>query len=61
MLLTVEGAGGSELRRGSHVDRLLTKLPLPYRDSFVEHCLNRGILKDGAEHTLWKTSLPGSK
>ena len=51
MLLTVEGTGGSELQCGSHVDRLLTKLPLPYRDSLIEHCLNRGILKDGAEQT----------
>ncbi|XP_076135495.1 uncharacterized protein LOC143118304 [Alosa pseudoharengus] len=51
MLRSVDGAGGSELRCGSHVDRLLTKLPLHYRDSFVEHCLNRGILKDGKEQT----------
>lgn len=51
MLRSVDGAGGSELRCGSHVDRLLTKLPFHYRDSFVEHCLNRGILKDGAEQT----------
>ena len=43
--------GGSELRCGSNVDRLLTKLPLPNRDSFIEHCLNRGILKDCAEQT----------
>lgn len=51
MLRSVDRAGGSELQCGPHVDRLLTKLPLHYRDSFVEHCLNRGILKDGVEQT----------
>lgn len=44
MLLSLEGTNGSELRCGSHVDRLLSKLPVQYRDGFVEHCINRGIL-----------------
>ena len=51
MLRSVEGADGSELRCGSHVDRLLTKLPIQNRDSFIEHCLLRGILREGSEQT----------
>lgn len=44
MLLSLEGTNWSELRCGSHVGRLLSKLPVQYRDRFVEHCINRGIL-----------------
>lgn len=51
MLLSIEGPGGSELRCGSHVDRLLSKLPVQYRDGFVEYCLNHGILTGQANQT----------
>lgn len=51
MLRSVEGADGSALRCGSHVDRLLTKLPIQNRDGFIEHCLLRGILREGSEQT----------
>ncbi|XP_077374267.1 uncharacterized protein LOC144016825 [Festucalex cinctus] len=51
MLRTLEGYNGIELMCGSHVDRLLSKLPPPYRDSFVEYCLNRGILQSGSDRT----------
>ncbi len=37
MLKTLEGQNGYELMCGSHVDRLLSKLPPAYRDSFVEN------------------------
>lgn len=40
LLLSLEGPNGSELRCGSHVDRL----PVQYTDGFIEHCNNRGIL-----------------
>ncbi len=36
MLRTLEGQNGYELMYGSHIDRLLAKLPPAYRDSFVE-------------------------
>ncbi|XP_069378750.1 uncharacterized protein [Paralichthys olivaceus] len=51
MLLTLEGPTGSELRCGSHVDKLLSKLPVQYRDGFIEHCINRGILTGQATRT----------
>jgi len=51
MLLSLEGPTGSELRCGSHVDRLLSKLPVQYRDGFVEYCINRGILTGQANQT----------
>ena len=38
MLWSVEGADGSELRCGSHVDRLLTKLPIQSRVSLRTVC-----------------------
>ncbi len=44
MLRALEGQNGYEVLCGSHVDRLLSKLPPAYRDSFVEYCLSRGIL-----------------
>lgn len=41
----------SELGCGSHVDRLLIKLPPSYRHTFIEHCLHHGILQNGSEQT----------
>ncbi len=51
MLKTLEGQNGYELMCGSHVDRLLSKLPPAYRDSFVENFLSKGILKTGTDKT----------
>ncbi|TWW77718.1 hypothetical protein D4764_12G0011080 [Takifugu flavidus] len=51
MLRTLEGQNGYELRCGSHVDRLLGKMPPSYRDGFVEYCLNQGILRTGTDQT----------
>lgn len=51
MLRTLEGQNGYELRCGSYVDRLLSKMPPNYRDGFVEYCLNQGILRKGTDPT----------
>ncbi len=51
MLKTLEGQNGYELMCGSHVDRLLSKLPPAYHDSFVENCLSKGILQTGTDKT----------
>lgn len=51
MLRTLEGQNGYELHCGSHVDRLLGKMPPAYRDAFVEHCLRHGILQTGTDRT----------
>lgn len=51
MLKTLEGQNGYELRCGSHVDRLLSKMSPSYRDGFVEYCLNQGILRTGTDQT----------
>nr|XP_055033759.1 uncharacterized protein LOC129422083 [Misgurnus anguillicaudatus] len=51
MLRTLEGQNGYELMCGSHVDRLLSKLPPAYRDGFVEYCLSKGILQTGTDKT----------
>ncbi|XP_073715795.1 uncharacterized protein [Misgurnus anguillicaudatus] len=51
MLRSLEGQNGYELRCGSHVDRLLSKLPINYRDAFVEYSINRGILRTGTDQT----------
>lgn len=51
MLGTLEGPNGYELRCGSHVDRLLSKMPPTFRDSFTEYCLSRGILRTGSDMT----------
>lgn len=51
MLRTLEGQNGYELMCGSHVDRLLSKLPPAYRDGFVEYCLSHGILQTGTDRT----------
>ncbi|XP_041855091.1 uncharacterized protein LOC121648781 [Melanotaenia boesemani] len=40
-----------ELQCGSHVDKLLTKLPPGYRDSFIEYCITRGIIRTGSSRT----------
>ncbi|RXN36824.1 neuropilin and tolloid 1 [Labeo rohita] len=44
MLLSLEGPQGRELSCTGHVDRLLSKLPKHYRDSFIEHLQLRGRL-----------------
>ncbi|XP_042073118.1 uncharacterized protein LOC121813428 [Haplochromis burtoni] len=51
MLRSLEGENGYELRCGSHVDKLLSKLPASYRDGFVEYSLSRGILRTGTDKT----------
>lgn len=51
MLLSLEGENGYELRCGSHVDRLLSKLPASFRDGFVEYSLSHGILRTGTDKT----------
>ncbi|KAL1273037.1 hypothetical protein QQF64_028899 [Cirrhinus molitorella] len=51
MLRTLEGQNGYELMCGSHVDRLLSKLPAAYRDGFIEYCLSKGILQTGTDKT----------
>ena len=51
MLRSLEGQNGCELKCGSHVDRLIGKLPAGYRDRFVEHCINRGILQADSDQT----------
>ncbi|XP_034555777.1 uncharacterized protein LOC117824414 [Notolabrus celidotus] len=48
---TLEGPNGYKLRCGSHVDRLLSKMPPSYRDGFIEYCLSRGILQTGSDLT----------
>lgn len=47
----MEGAAKSELECSSHVDRLLSKLPLSYQDSFAEYRLTRGILQSDSANT----------
>ncbi len=44
MLMSLEGPQGRELSCTGHVDRLLSKLPKHYRDSFIEHLQLRGRL-----------------
>ncbi|XP_033637433.1 uncharacterized protein LOC117298338 [Asterias rubens] len=51
MLKSLEGENGYELKCGSHVDRLLSKLPSSYRDRFVEHCISRDIIKVDSNNT----------
>ncbi|KAK7944426.1 hypothetical protein WMY93_000154 [Mugilogobius chulae] len=51
MLSSMQGSSSSELHCGSHVDTLLTKLPPHFRDSFAEHCFNRGIIQSGSDRT----------
>ncbi len=51
MLRTLEGPNGYKLHCGSHVDRLLSKMPPSYRDGFVEYCFSRGILQTGTDRT----------
>ncbi|XP_046576123.1 uncharacterized protein LOC124284108 [Haliotis rubra] len=53
ILRSVDGDNSNELRCWSHVDRLLSKMSQSHRDSFIEHCLNKGILTaDGGCYTL---------
>lgn len=49
MLRTLEGQNGYDRHCGSHVDRLLSKMPPTYRDGFVEYCLRYGILQTGTD------------
>jgi len=51
LLNTLEGSSKTELMCGSHVDRLLTKLPSSHRDSFVEYCMTKGIIQNGTDRT----------
>lgn len=51
LLNSMEGAAKSELECGSHVDRLLSKLPFSYQDSFAEYCLAKGILRSDSANT----------
>lgn len=51
MLRTLEGKNGYELRCGSPVERLPSKMPPSYHDGFVEYCLNQGILRTGTDQT----------
>ena len=51
MLQALEGHDGIEIRCGSHVDRLLSKLAPSHRTSFMEHCLKEGILKPNSSQT----------
>lgn len=51
MLSHMDGPAQFELRCGSHVDTLLSKLPSGYRDSFAEYCLTRGIIHSGSDQT----------
>ncbi|XP_028296698.1 uncharacterized protein LOC114458488 [Gouania willdenowi] len=51
LLDSLKGAAKSELECGSHVDRLLSKLPPSYQDSFAEFCLTRGILQSDSVNT----------
>uniref|UniRef100_A0AAV2LK59 Uncharacterized protein n=1 Tax=Knipowitschia caucasica TaxID=637954 RepID=A0AAV2LK59_KNICA len=54
MLRSLEGHNSYELMCGSHVDRLLSKMPPHLRDSFVEYCLTRGILQTVVQHLNFK-------
>ncbi|XP_055008882.1 uncharacterized protein LOC129408678 [Boleophthalmus pectinirostris] len=51
MLRSLEGENGYELRCGSHVDRLLSKLPANYRDGFMEYSISHSILATGTDKT----------
>ncbi|CAL9684636.1 unnamed protein product [Knipowitschia caucasica] len=51
LLTSLDGAAKSELECGSHVDRLLSKLPHSYQDSFAEYCLSQGILQTDSANT----------
>lgn len=53
MLRTLEGQNGYKLMCGSHVDRLLSKLPSAYRDGFVKYCLSRSILQGPIHFLIW--------
>lgn len=44
MLISLEGPHGTDIRSTGHVDRLLSKLPKHFRDSFVEHLQAQGRL-----------------
>jgi len=58
MLRSLEGEHGFELRCGSHVDRLISKLSPSYRDGFIEHCINQGLLNANSNQTYTLHHLP---
>lgn len=49
MLRSLEGQNVYKLRRGSHVDRLLRKMPQNYWYVFVVYCFTHSILKTGTD------------
>lgn len=51
MLSTMQGPSTSEPLCGSHVDTLLTKLPVNFRDAFAAYCFSRGIIQSGSDRT----------
>ncbi|XP_038075608.1 uncharacterized protein LOC119743278 [Patiria miniata] len=51
MLESLDGQAEVELRCGSHVDKLLSKLSPSLRTSFIEHCIKKGILKPNSGET----------
>ncbi|XP_073718868.1 uncharacterized protein [Misgurnus anguillicaudatus] len=51
LLGTMDGPSRAELRCGSHVDTLLSKLPANYRDGFAEYCISQGIIRSGTDNT----------
>ncbi|XP_043969674.1 uncharacterized protein LOC122829297 [Gambusia affinis] len=51
LLSTIDGSSRAELRCGSHVDTLLSKLPATYRDRFAEYCIAKGIIRSGSDRT----------
>ncbi|XP_034733444.1 uncharacterized protein LOC117948085 [Etheostoma cragini] len=51
LLGTMEGPSSAELKCGSHVDTLLSKLPVSYRDRFAEYCISQGIIRSGTDST----------
>lgn len=44
MLRFLDGQKGYEFRCGTHVDRLLSKIPQNYWDAIVEYCFTHSIL-----------------
>ena len=51
MLSSMQGPSAPELLCGSHVDTLLSKLPVNFRDSFAEYCFTKGIIQSGSDRT----------
>ncbi|XP_067654470.1 uncharacterized protein [Haliotis asinina] len=51
MLKSLDGESCAELQCGSHVDKLLSKLPVSLRDSFIEHCIKTGVIGEHSSQT----------